>query len=365
MKVPFADLTRIHTPIKTKLDKAWNTVLEANNYILGEPLNQFEDAFASYSGSKFGIGVANGTDALQLALIALGLQKGDEVILPSHTFISTALAVSYAGATPVFAEIEEDSYLIDSNKIEEKITKKTKAILPVCLYGQPANMDDIQKLAKKHNLTVLVDDCQAHGALYKGKPMGSFGDAQAYSFYPGKNLGGFGDGGLLTTNNSKIEKNVRLLRNIGRTGWYEHPLKGYNSRLDTLQANILLTKLEFLDKWNTERQKAAAIYQKLLKDMPIILPIPKEDRSHVYHLYVIRTKKRKQFIEHMLKHDVHVSIHYPIPIHIQKAYSELKSTSLPITEKVAKEVVSLPIFPGITLKEQEYVAQTIKTFFKK
>lgn len=363
MKVPFADLSRMHTPIRKKLDKAWKDIVDANNYILGDQVEQFEHKFASFSGSKFGIGVANGTDALQLALLALGVKKGHEVIIPSHTFISTALAVSYAGATPVFAEIEEDTYLLDPTKIEEKITKKTRAILPVSLYGQPVDLSSIQQIAKKHKLGLLIDDCQAHGATYKGKPMGAYGDAQAYSFYPGKNLGGFGDAGLLTTNSKTIEKHVRLLRNIGRTGWYDHPIKGYNSRLDTLQASILLTKLQHLHKWNKDRQKAAEVYNKLLQDLPITLPVAKPDRTHIYHLYIIRTKRRKEFINHMLKHDVHVSIHYPIPIHKQKAYKELPSVHLPITEKVANEVVSLPIFPGITQSELEYTAKIIKKFF--
>lgn len=364
MNVPFADLSRMHNPIRKKLDKAWKDVVDANNYILGDQVTRFEQEFSTYSGSKYGIGVANGTDALQLALLSLGIQKGDEVIIPSHTFISTALAVSYAGATPVFAEIEEDTYLLDPKEIEEKISKKTKAILPVCLYGQPVDLSTIQQIAKKHKLALLIDDCQAHGATYKGKLMGSFGDAQAYSFYPGKNLGAFGDAGLLTTNNKHIAEHVQLLRNIGRTGWYEHPIKGYNSRLDTLQANILLAKLPLVDKWNIERQKAAKYYNELLKDTPISLPVTKQDRTHIFHLYVIRTKKRKEFMEFMLKHHVHVSIHYPIPIHKQKAYKELPTKHLPITEKIAQEIVSLPLFPGITKKEQEYVAEKISLFFR-
>jgi dTDP-4-amino-4,6-dideoxygalactose transaminase len=363
MHVPFVDLSRIHTPIKKELDAAWNEVTTANNFILGDQVSQFEEQFADYTGGKFAIGLANGSDALLLSLLGLGIGKGDEVIVPSHTFISTALAVTYAGATPVFAEIEADSYLLDPHDIEARITKKTKAIIPVSLYGQPVDFSELETLAKKYGIALIIDDCQAHGASYRKKPLGKFGDVQAYSMYPGKNLGAFGDGGMAVTNNKKLADNIRLLRNIGRTGWYEHPVKGYNSRLDTLQAAILLAKLPHLDTWNRLRQEAAARYNKLLADLPITLPVAKTDRSHIYHLYIIRTKKRKEFMEYMLKHDVHVSIHYPIPIHLQKAYQELPKVTLPVTEKIAKEIVSLPLFPGITEKEQEYVAKTIKQFF--
>lgn len=364
MKVPFVDLSRTHTPIQEKLDRVWNKVTHDNNYILGDQVTDFENTFAVYTGGTYGIGVANGTDALQLALLAIGLKPGDEVIIPSHTFIATALAVTYAGGIPVFAEIEEDTYLLDPTKIEEKISKKTKAIMPVCLYGQPVDLTAIQKVAKVYGLSHIVDDCQAHGATFKNKPMGAYGDAQAYSFYPGKNLGAFGDGGMVVTNKAGIEKHVRLLRNIGRTGWYEHPIKGYNSRLDTLQAAILQTKLPYVQEWNEARQLAAARYNELLKDLPLVLPAARKNRSHIYHLYVVRTKKRKEFMQYMLDHGVHVSIHYPIPIHLQKAYQELPKTSLPISEKIAQELVSLPLFPGITSDEQEYVAKTAKAFFR-
>lgn len=363
MKVPFVDLSRIHQPIKKELDAAWNQVTEANNYILGTQVETFEQTFATYTGGKYGIGLANGSDALLLSLLALGIGRGDEVIVPSHTFISTALSITYSGATPIFAEIDPDTYLVDPTDVEAKITKRTKAIMPVSLYGQPVDFAALETIAKKHGIALVVDDCQAHGATYKKKPMAKFGDVQTYSMYPGKNLGAFGDAGIAVTNNKKLADNIRLLRNIGRTGWYEHPVKGYNSRLDTLQAAILLAKLPHLASWNTQRQDAAATYQTLLQDLPITLPVAKADRSHIYHLYIIRTKKRKEFMEHMLKHQVHVSIHYPIPIHRQKAYQELPKVHLPITEKIAKEIVSLPLFPGITLHEQEYVAATIKKFF--
>jgi dTDP-4-amino-4,6-dideoxygalactose transaminase len=364
MNVPFVDLSRIHTPLEKELDKKWKLITTNNNYILGNEVEQFEHEFAACNASKYGIGVANGTDALVLSLKAIGLKPGDEVIIPSHTFIATALGVTYAGGIPVFSEIEEDTFLLDPEKIEQHITKKTKAILPVSLYGQPVDFSAFKRIADMYHLSIVADNCQAHGAFYKKKELGMYGDAQAYSFYPGKNLGAFGDAGMVTTNKKSIEKEVRLLRNIGRTGWYEHPVKGYNSRLDTLQAAILSTKLKHLTKWNTERKKAAQRYHQLLRDTPLVLPVEKEDRTHVYHLFVVRTRKRKQFISYMLDHHVDVSIHYPIPIHKQKAYSELPTQKLPISEQVANEVVSLPMFTGITPEEQEYVAQIINNFFK-
>lgn len=363
MHIPFVDLARIHTPIKKEIDQAIHSVIEDQSYILGKYVEVFEEAFSAYTDGIYGIGVANGTDALMLSLIAAGIKPGDEVILPSHTFISTALAVTYMGATPVFADIHQDTYLIDPEDIKQRITKKTTAIIPVSLYGQPVDFKEITAIAKTHNLKMIVDDCQAHGATYKQKELGHFGDLQAYSMYPGKNLGALGDAGLVVTRNKKLADTVRLLRNIGRTGWYEHPVKGYNSRLDTIQAAILLAKLPHLASWNKQRQQAAKIYNELLKDTPLVLPVAKNDRSHIYHLYIVRTKKRKAFMEYMLKHNVHVSIHYPIPIHQQTAYQELPKTELPVTERIAKEIVSLPIFPGITTSEQEYVAETIKKFF--
>lgn len=364
MNIPFVDLSRIHDPLKKDFQRAFTTCFETHGFILGNDVDRFEDAFARFSGASFGIGTANGTDALLLGLKALGIKPGDEVILPSHTFIATALAITYAGGTPVFAEIQEDTYLIDPKQIEQHITKKTKCILPVCLYGQPVDFTQLSQVAKQYHLNLLVDDCQAHGATYKAKPMGHFGDLQAFSFYPGKNLGAFGDGGMVTTNKKMLEKSVRLLRNIGRTGWYEHPIKGYNSRLDTIQAAVLSIKLKHLQQWNKERQKAAKLYDELLDGLPLVPPHTGPEREHVFHLYVIRVKKRKEFLSFLEDHGVHASVHYPIPIHQQKAYKEYATVKLPTTEKVAKEVVSLPFFVGITPKEQEYVAATIRKYYR-
>lgn len=364
MNVPFADLSRIHKPIRKQLNKAWESVVDANNFILGDQVETFEKEFAAYSGSSFGVGVANGTDSIVLSLKACGIKSGDEVITQAHTFIASALGITYAGATPVFADIDENSLTLDPLSAEKMITKKTKAILPVSLYGQPANIKELMKLAKTYKLKLILDNAQAHGATYQGKPLGMYGDACSYSFYPGKNLGAFGDGGFVTTNSQNVEQHVRLLRNIGRNGWYKHSVKGYNSRLDTLQAAILSIKLKYLDAWTQERRELAKKYTSLLNGLPIILPNDLPDRMHVYHLYVIRTKKREQFIKFMESHGIQTSIHYPIPVHKQIAYKEIKTKKLAISEQVANEVVSLPFFVGMTEKEQEYVAKTIKQYFK-
>ena len=363
MNVPFVDLSRIHDPLKKDLVKAFQQTIDSNKYVLGKEVDQFEKEFTRYEGAKFGVGIANGTDGILLALKACGIKPGDEVVTQAHTFIASALGITYSGATPVFADIDEKSLTLDPVSAEKMITKRTKAILPVCLYGQPANIDQLTKLAKTYKLKLILDNAQAHGAKYSGNSLGKYGDACSYSFYPGKNLGAFGDGGFVTTNNKKIEQTIRLLRNIGRNGWYRHPVKGYNSRLDTIQAAILSIKLKHLDNWTRARRKIAARYSKLLIDLPIILPQELPDRVHVYHLYVIRTKQREKLMNYLERQNIHTSIHYPIPVHKQIAYKELPKKKLPISEQVANEVVSLPFFVGITEKEQEYVVEKIKNFF--
>jgi len=329
MNVPFVDLSRIHKPIKTELLRKIETVVDSNAFILGEEVKQFETEFSSYEGARYGIGVANGTDSILLSLKACGIQQGDEVITPAHTFIASALAITYAGATPVFADIDESSLTLDPQSAENYITKKTKAILPVCLYGQPAHISALSKLAKKYNLKLILDNAQSHGATYKNKPLGVYAHACSYSFYPGKNLGAFGDGGFVATNNKKVAEHVRLLRNIGRNGWYRHLVKGYNSRLDTIQAAILSVKLKHLKEWTKARRVIAARYHLLLKDLPVILPKELPDRTHVYHLYVIRTDKRESLINYLKRHGIESSIHYPVPVHKQRAYKELPKKTLP------------------------------------
>lgn len=363
MNVPFVDLSRIHAPLKKEITKALERIIDSNTFILGKEVDTFEKEFSLYEGATYGIGLANGTDGLLLALKGCGITAGDEVITQAHTFIASALGITYANATPVFADIDETSLTLDPKSAENMITKKTKALLPVCLYGQPANIAELTKLAKKYKLKLILDNAQAHGAKYKEKSLGTFGDVCSYSFYPGKNLGAFGDGGFVTTSNKKIEETVRLLRNIGRDGWYRHPVKGYNSRLDTMQAAILSIKLKHLDTWTKARREAASRYAEMLKDLPIDLPHELSDRTHVYHLYVIRTKQREKLMNYLKRQGIHSSIHYPIPVHKQIAYRELPKKKLSISEKVAKEVVSLPFFVGITPHEQEYVAEHVKKFF--
>lgn len=363
MNIPFSDLSRIHLPLMKQLRADFEEIATNSSFILGKKEEEFEKEYAAYEGSRFGIGVANGTDSLLLALKACGIGDGDEVITQSHTFIATALAITYSGAIPVFAEINPHSFTLDPISAESKITKKTKAILPVSLYGQPVDIEAFVSLAKHYKLKLIVDNAQAHGAKYKNKPLGIYGDACSYSFYPGKNLGAFGDGGFVTTNSARVEKSVRLYRNIGRNGWYKHPIKGYNSRLDTIQAAILLEKLKHLPDWTQQRIQLANRYSQSLQNLPIVLPKQYADRTHVFHLYVVRTKKRKLLLQYLLDNGINASIHYPIPIHKQKAYIEHASTVLPISETIAKEVVSLPFFVGMTENEQEYVCATIKKFF--
>jgi dTDP-4-amino-4,6-dideoxygalactose transaminase len=363
--VPFVDLSRIHAPLNKKLHEAFEKIITKGDFILGEEVSLFEKEYAKYTGATFGIAVASGSDGLLLAIKALGIGPGDEVLIPSHTFIATALAVTYAGATPKFVDIDETTFTMSVKDAEKKITKKTKAILPVCLYGQPADLASLSKLAKKHHIKLIIDACQSHGTLFNDKKQGTFGDAVVYSFYPGKNLGAFGDGGFVTSNSKKVADAVLLLRNIGRTGWYTHPVKGYNSRLDTLQAAILRIKLTYLDEWNRDRNRAAKQYQELLGDLPIVLPTVTANRTHGFHLYVIRYKKRDVLLDYLKSHGVAASIHYPIPIHKQKAYKkEAIGVKLPVSEKVAKEVISLPMFVGITIEEQKFVSTILHQFFK-
>lgn len=367
IKVPFVDLKAQYETIKTEIQSAIAKVLEKGDFILGEELKLFEEEFANYCGVKYCVGVASGTEALWLALLALGIKEGDEVITAANTFIATALAITMAGAKPVLVDIDPKTYNINPKLIEEKITEKTKAIIPVHLYGQPADMDEINKIAKKYNLFVLEDACQAHGASYKGKRCGSLGHAAAFSFYPAKNLGAYGDGGAVVTNSGEIAEKIRMLRDYGQKEKYRHLVRGYNSRLDTLQAAILRVKLKKLDEWNKKRMKAAEKYNELLKKTEAVLPERASDRTHVYHLYVIRTKHRNELQKYLEKKGVFTGIHYPIPIHLQPSFAflKLKRRSFPIAEKYAEKILSLPMFPEITEQQIKYVAAEIKNFYGK
>ena len=362
MKVDFARFDYMHNELKNKIIEAVNRVIDSNWFIDGKELDNFEKKFADYCQTKYCIGCGNGLDGLTLALRAMNVKKGDEVIIPSHTFIATALAVSNIGAIPIFVEVKEDDYTINPKLIEDKITEKTKVIIAVHLYGQCADMDEINKIAKKHNLYVLEDAAQAHGALYKGRKAGSLGDAAEFSFYPGKNLGAMGDAGCVVTNNEKIANKIRELRNYGSIKKYCHEEKGVNSRLDEIQASILNVKLQKLDKWNEYRQKIANRYLNEIKNDKIKLPKVSEYNQHVWHLFVVEVEDRKEFINYLKDNNISSLIHYPTAIHKQKAYKEYENLDLPIALEKASRVVSLPMYYGLKDEEIDYVINIINKY---
>ena len=365
MKIPLVDLKAQYNRIKDDINNAIYNVIETTDFIKGKSVTEFENSFAEYCETKYAVGLSSGTDALHLALRASGIQENDEVITVSHTFTATAEAIIYCGATPVFVDIDPLTYLIDPGKIESAITNRTKAIIPVHLYGQPADMDEITKIAKEYNLSVIEDAAQAHGARYKGSRAGSLGDIACFSFYPGKNLGAYGDAGAVVTNNADLADRVRLLSDHGRSDKYEHELIGYCSRLDTIQAAILLAKLPYLDAWNNNRKEIAERYNKLLDECNVLTPFKKPDRDHVYHLYVIKTGKRDGLLSHLKKSGIGAGIHYPIPLHLQKAYQAYHPEwRLEESEKAAGSILSLPIYPEMQVEYIEKVVSVIANYFK-
>lgn len=357
MVVPFLDLKNSYFELKEEVDDAIARVLNSGWYILGEEVDAFEQEYAAYCEAKYCVGVANGLDALHLALLALGVGPGDEVIVPSNTYIATWLAVSQCGATPVPVEPIKATYNIDPARIEAAITPRTKVILPVHLYGQPADMDPILAIARKHGLRVLEDGAQAHGARYKGKRIGAHGDVVAWSFYPGKNLGAFGDGGAVTTNDPEIANRIRVLRNYGSRVKYVNEVRGFNSRLDPLQAAALHVKLKHLDHWNEARRKIAAQYLMGMKDSGLVLPFVPDWAEPVWHLFVVRSKTRDQFQQQLTQAGIGTLIHYPIPPHLQGAYAEhgFDKGAFPIAERIHEEVLSLPMFPSMTQEQTKQV----------
>lgn len=366
-KIPLVDLQKNYKSIKKEALTKISNVLLKGNFILGQELGEFEEAFAKYCGIKYCIGVASGTDALLLSLRALGVGPGDEVITQANTFIATVLPIIYLGARPVLVDCHPDTYQIDPKLVEKAITKKTKVIIPVHLYGIPASMLEIMKIARRHKLFVLEDACQAHGSSINGKKCGSFGDIAAFSFYPGKNLGAGGDGGAIVTNNPRLEKNLRMMRDVGQSEKYKHDIIGYNSRLDTLQAAFLSVKLKRLDNWNNKRRKLAKLYDRLLSDLPVVTPPGPNGQQMVnYHLYVVRAKKRDGLLKFLRDNNVFAGMHYPIPVHRQKSIRGLnhKNGKFPITEQYSKEIISLPIYPEMTEKEVRYVSQLIHAFYQ-
>lgn len=365
MNIPFASFVPMHEEIRKDLDAAFKKVVDKSYFIQGEECEKFEEEYAAYCGTKYCVGVATGLDAIYLILKALDIKAGDEVIVPSNTYIATALAVSFTGATPVFVEPVIDTYNIDVTCIEEKITEKTKAIIAVHLQGRAADMDAINAIAQKHGLYVLEDAAQAHGARYKGQRVGALSDAAAWSFYPGKNLGALGDGGCITTNNKQIADKVRALGNYGSDYKYHHIYQGTNSRLDEMQAAFLRVKLPHLDKWNEARRRIAEAYLSGINNPLIKLPLAtSDDYEHIYHVFVIRCDRRDELEKYLKDNGIGTVKHYPVPMHLQKAYEELhiQEGELPIAEEISKTVLSIPMYYGMTDEEVEYVIDSLNKF---
>ena len=363
-QVPFLDLRAAYEELKAEVDEAVSRVLGSGYYLLGKELEAFEKEFAEYLDVRHCVAVGSGLDALHLALRALGVGQGDEVLVPSNTYIATWLAVSYAGAVPVPVEPDERTYNIDPGKLEAAITDRTRGIIPVHLYGQPADMDPILEVARKHNLWVLEDAAQAHGASYKGKRVGGLGDIAGWSFYPGKNLGAFGDGGAVTTNNGEFADRVRVLRNYGSRTKYFNEVRGFNSRLDEIQAAVLRVKLKHLDGWNRRRLQIAELYRRELEGCDLILPYVPEWAEPAYHLFVVRSGQRDALHQYLETQGIGTLIHYPVPPHLQQAYCEigLAAGTLPISERIHQEVLSLPIGPHVTEAQVETVTRAVCEF---
>ncbi len=363
MKVPFLDLKAQYEAITGEITNAINSVIGKTAFAGGPFVQKFEEEFAAFCGTKYGVGVGSGTEALWLALVGLGIGPGDEVITVPNTFIATAEAISFCGATPVFVDVDEKTYNMNAGLVEAAITPRTKAIIPVHLFGQMANMDPIMEIARKRGLLVVEDACQAHGAEYKGKKAGTIGDAGCFSFYPGKNLGAYGEAGAVITNDAELDKKIRMLRDHGQAKKYYHGLIGWNARMDGIQGAILSVKLKHLPAWNEARRNNAKSYNdRLGKVNGVIIPTEAPFSKHVYHLYVIRVKDRDALIAELAGKDVHCGIHYPIPLHLQEAYQSLgkRKGSFPSAEESASEFVSLPMFAELTPEMIERVAETIK-----
>ncbi len=359
--LPFVDLQAQYRSIKREIDAAIARVLDSAVFVMGREVLAFETAFAAYVGALYCIGVSNGTAAIQLAVMACGLGASDEVIVPANTFFATAEGVSAAGATPVFVDVDPDSYTIDPKRIEAAVTSRTRAIIPVHLYGQAADLDPIFEIAARHNLVVIEDAAQAHGALYKGRTVGSQGRAVCFSFYPGKNLGAYGEAGAVTTNDAEVARRIRLLRDHGSERKYHHEIVGYNFRLEEIQGAVLSVKLRHLDRWNELRREHAARYGELLAGSDLVLPREMAYAYHVYHLYVVQTEARDQLRSTLNEAGIQTGIHYPIPVHLQPAYASLgyKAGDFPEAERQARRVLSLPMFPELSGEQMMRVAEII------
>lgn len=359
--IPFVDLKSQYLSIKPEVDAAIQGVLDSCAFTLGPEVVAFEKEFAAYSGADLGVAVNTGTSALHLALLAAGVGRGDEVITVPFTFVATVSAIDYTGATPVFVDIDPATFTMDVTQLEAAITDRTKAIIPVSLYGQPADMGPLLEIARKHGLVVIEDAAQAHGAEYKGQRSGSLADMTCFSFYPGKNLGAYGEGGMVVTNNAEYARTIRMLRDWGAEKKYHHVLKGYNFRMEGMQGAVLRVKLRYLEGWTEARRSAAAHYDRLFEGTGVVSPKPASYARHVYHIYAVRTKNRQAWQEALLAQGIQTGIHYPTPVHLLPAFADLgyKAGQFPHSEQAASEVLSLPMFPELTAAQCAEVARAV------
>lgn len=369
MNVPFVDLKEQYNAIRNELEPALQDVFRDTAFVLGKYVAHFEQEFAAFCGVRHAIGVNSGTDAITLTLKALGLGPGDEVITAANTFVATAEAIAHAGCTPVLVDVLPDTYSLNPSELKAKIISKTRAIIPVHLYGQPADLEAVMQIARRHSLFVIEDAAQAHGAQYRGRRVGSIGDAACFSFYPSKNLGAYGDAGAVVTNDDALALKIRQLRDHGSVRKYQHELIGYNSRLDALQAVVLSIKLKHLDQWNAMRARNAHLYSKLLSETTgVVIPQVLQDAQHVYHLYVVRLERgdRNRLQEHLKAHGIETGIHYPQPVHLTQAFARLgyREGDFPVAEQCARTILSLPMYPELRSEQIEYVAQEIRSFLK-
>jgi dTDP-4-amino-4,6-dideoxygalactose transaminase len=365
--IPYLDLKAQYRTIQKEIEEAVKSVLESGYFVLGEEVAAFEQSFAAYCQTRFAVAVNTGTSALHLALLAAGVGPGDEVITTSLTFVATAAAVAYTGAKPVFVEIDPDTLNLDARKAAQAVTPRTKALLPVHLHGKPVDMALLLEISKKNNIALIEDAAQAHGAEFQGRRAGSMGLAGCFSFYPGKNLGAYGEGGAVTTNDEGIAKKIRLLRDWGAEKRYHHDVKGFNFRMESLQGAILRVKLKHLEKWTQARQALAKRYDEKLKGLPLEVPQTPPGVRHVYHVYAILAEKRDQLQQYLEGRGVQTNIHYPIPVHLQKAYADLgyKAGDFPATEKACDRLLSLPLYPEMTEAQVDEVVQAVRDGLKK
>jgi len=367
LDIPFIDLRKQNDSVKQDIMKSIESIIDSSSFILGKSVSDFEKDFASAHNAKFCVALSSGTDANHLSLWSLGIKPGDEVIIPANTFIATAWGATLCGAVPVFADCKADSYNLDADKIEERITPNTKAVVAVHLYGQPADLDKIKEITNRHNIHLLEDAAQSHMAEYKNRKIGSFGKSASFSFYPGKNLGALGEGGAVITNNSEIASIVKMMRDHGCREKYHHEIYGHNYRMEGIQGAVLGIKLKLLEEWTDKRRQVAQKYNELLGNTgDLILPVEKDYAKHVYHLYVIKTKKRNELQEYLKKNSISTGLHYPVPLHLQKCFLELgyKKGDFPVTEELAETCLSLPMFPELTDTQIEYVCSKIKFFYE-